>query len=204
MEVYPRVKTGMPLFFLQYNTIYLILICSVLGCACGIGYSLVLFTIASNIKRNLGDYISMVTSDGFLLSFLTAFPGLFVIAVNVPSIYFLIQAMYKNSTRDMKLNKALFILCILCYVSAILALGSSIVALSHSHSKNERLHDSIRDAMDNYALDSTIKRKLDLLQVTFQCCGSKTYTEWYEIKWFDSNFIDNRQLIQMFHWNMMF
>lgn len=183
---------GLPALVFKYDTIYLLMLGLVLACACSIAYCLILFSIASNINKNLGIYLNMVTDDGFLLALLIAMPGLIVVVVDVVVILCVIYTMYDKRSKNKNLNFALFALCLLCAVSAILAFGFSVVALSHSHSKHEKLHDGIRDAMDNYALDSTIKRKMDLMQIMFQCCGSKKYTEWYEIRWFDGNFIDNR------------
>lgn len=185
-------KNGVPLFIFKYDTIYLIILGMIVLHLCSIVYGFILFSIATNIKDNLGNYLSMVTSDGFLLAFLVAMPPLAIIVLDCVCIFFVIKMIYNNRDRNMGLNQILFIMSILCFASALIAFIFSIIALSHSHAKHEKLHDGIRDAMDNYSLDSTIKSQLDKMQITFQCCGSKSYTEWYEIRWFDVNFIDNR------------
>lgn len=187
----PQEFNGMPLLTFKYDSIYLLMLGTILLIICSISYSFILFSIAMNLKTNLGNFLTMVTTDGFLLPLLIAMPALIVIGVDATAAFFIIKLLY-DKDRNMTLNKILFIMAILCGVTAIFGLIFSIVALAHSHSAHEQLHDSIRDSMDNYALDTKVKKKLDMMQITFQCCGSKTYTEWYEIRWFDANFIDNR------------
>lgn len=185
-------QTGLPLIKFKYDTIYILILSVIILHLCSISYSFILFSIAINIKTNLGDYLSMVTNDGFLLAFLIAMPPLIIMVLDSTCIFFLIKIIYNSQVKKKNLNQMLFIMSMLCFGSALIAFIFSVVALSHSHTKHEKLHDGIRDAMDNYSLDSTVKTQLDSMQIMFQCCGSKSYTEWYEIRWFDVNFIDNR------------
>ncbi|GLV34786.1 hypothetical protein CBL_09267 [Carabus blaptoides fortunei] len=55
------------------------------------------------------------------------------------------------------------------------------------------LHDGITEAMINYKSDSRVKVRLDILQISFHCCGSRKYKEWFEIPWFDSNVTTTKQ-----------
>lgn len=60
--------------------------------------------------------------------------------------------------------------------------------------------------MSNYSTDGNTKKTIDRLQVNFihhsltasdcsnfkvefQCCGSRNYSDWYYVEWYDSNFI---------------
>ncbi|XP_049857789.1 peripherin-2-like [Schistocerca gregaria] len=39
--------------------------------------------------------------------------------------------------------------------------------------------------MKEYATNAQMKSSIDILQITFKCCGSKSYKEWFYVSWFD-------------------
>lgn len=78
-------------------------------------------------------------------------------------------------------------------VSLILIFFLSLICifvLMHTYSSHEEVHDGIITAMQNYSKDSLTKVKVDMMQVENACCGSKNYTDWYDIKWYDANLIN--------------
>lgn len=187
-----KIKYGKPILKLHYETLHFIMLCIIVLNVGNVIYGFLLFSTATKLKRTLGDYISMVTYDGYFLPFLVSIPGFLLLPINLASVYFMIRIIMDNKTKRMTLNHYLFIFIVICLASGLIIIIIAIIALAHSYNSHEKLHDGIRDAMDNYALNSLVKAQLDAMQITFQCCGSKKYTEWYEIKWFDGNFVDNR------------
>lgn len=44
--------------------------------------------------------------------------------------------------------------------------------------------------MKRYRDNEVVKRQLDYLQYTFECCGNTQYTDWFQIAWIADEFVD--------------
>ena len=44
--------------------------------------------------------------------------------------------------------------------------------------------------MAKYKLDIEMKVQVDMMQMQYKCCGSKTFTEWFHVSWINDMFVD--------------
>ncbi|XP_057716410.1 photoreceptor outer segment membrane glycoprotein 2-like [Corythoichthys intestinalis] len=60
---------------------------------------------------------------------------------------------------------------------------------------DESLREGLTKAMKYYKDTDTpgrcfLKRAVDTLQIEFQCCGNKAYTDWFRIQWISNRYLD--------------
>lgn len=182
------IRCGKPVFVVQYRTIKFITTITVLAILFTILYCLGIFVSAVKIKLNIGILINMISpNDGDVLPTLFAMPALLCLLLNVIALCML-RGAFKRKIRSWFNN--LFYAFILVYLASLLVIiVVAITILTHVYGTHQKLHDGITDAMKNYSTDSQIKKQVDMMQIEFQCCGSKKYDEWYDIQWFDSSLV---------------
>lgn len=88
------------------------------------------------------------------------------------------------------MNRWLRVLLWSSFVWSALLLGIATGALIHSYYLHDKVGDGLLDAMKGYRNDSVSKKAIDMLQVQFQCCGSRSYKDWFNIPWFDADLAD--------------
>lgn len=180
------IKCGKFIFVVEYSTIKIITTITVLAILLSIIYCLGIFLTATKIKLHIGELINMVSKrDGDVLPTLFALPALLCLLLNFVAL-FLIYRVFGDDKRDW-LNSVMYVFILVCLATIIIICVVCVIILTHIYGKHEKLHDGIKDAMKNYSSNSQIKKEVDLMQIEFQCCGSKKYDEWYDIKWMDTS-----------------
>lgn len=182
------IRCGKPIFLVQYRTIKFITTVTVLAILITMLYCIGIFITSVKIKLRIGVLINMVSpKDGDVLPTLFAMPALMCLLLNGLALW-LLHGLFKRETRKW-FNTIVYGFVLVCLASIGVVLVVCITILTHVYGKHERLHDGIVDAMNNYSTDSKIKKEVDLMQIEFQCCGSKKYDEWYDIKWLDTSLV---------------
>jgi hypothetical protein len=46
------------------------------------------------------------------------------------------------------------------------------------------MEKSVLEAMSSYGSNQDIKSRLDRMQIELECCGARSYEEWYQAGWF--------------------
>lgn len=180
------IKCGAPVLQTTFKKIKLIATCLTLLLIADICFSLRLFVSAVHIRRNIGYFINMITNrDGDVIPSLQAVPVLFFLLLNV-AMFFFIYIVFDKIPRRL-INHLMFVVVFLSFILLIVLFSVMIAVLVHVYGEHQALHDGITTAMNNYSTNLEYKMNMDLLQIEFQCCGSKTYDEWYAIKWCDSS-----------------
>lgn len=183
-----NIKCGKPVYVVSFPGIKIMTVVTVIINVIATIYCLGIFYTAVSIKVNIGALINMVTkNDGDVLPTLFALPALLCLKLNIAVIYLLYRAFAPEERKWT--NMILFGLVLTYLASLLIILIVCILVLTHVYGSHEKLHDGIIDAMMNYSSDSSIKQKVDLMQIEFQCCGSKKYDEWYDIQWYDPSLI---------------
>lgn len=132
---------------------------------------------------NIFFYIQVTRNEGNLLPLLMALSGIVCLPLNFISIILLVQT--RQRKRNHAVNNLLFLLLIMKTIIVKVLSGIAVGALIHSYGIHARAYDGIFDAMKSYRNNSYMKYRIDKLQIEFQCCGSKTYEEWFTVQWFD-------------------
>ncbi|KAJ8984381.1 hypothetical protein NQ317_003529 [Molorchus minor] len=149
-------------------------------------FSFKLFLSAINIRNHLGYFINLVSrGDGEVLPSMQALPVLIFIIIDFTLMY----AVYRifDAEERPSMNRILFLLIITSLLIIIAILIFLFIIMAHIYGEHEGLHSGIVKAMRNYSNNSAYKKKIDRLQIEFQCCGSKKYDEWYNITWVDTS-----------------
>lgn len=182
------IRCGKPVLYVEYRAIKIIAVITILTAIFAIIYCVSIFVAAVKIKLDVGVLINMVTrKDGDILPTLFALPALLCLLLNGGTLL-LIHKTFRKQKRPW-LNTILYVFVLVCLASILIIIIFCITVLTHIYGKHQKLHDGIIDAMKNYSTNSKIKREVDLMQIEFQCCGSKKYDEWYDINWLDSSLI---------------
>lgn len=126
-------------------------------------------------------------NEGNFLPTVFVVPALLCLLLNVGIIY-LIYAAFKPEQRGI-INLVMYSVVLASIVVVGIILLICIIILAHVYASNEQLHNGIIDAMRNYSTQSDIKQNIDMMQIDYQCCGSKKYDEWYDIQWYDTNMV---------------
>lgn len=186
------VAYGKPILKVSFRTIRYIAIFSSAYIFITIMYIFSLLIECITVKYHVGDFVDMVDTDGYVLPTGLAIPSLLGLLLCVLSLWFIYKTCRCDYVKRPGLNRLFFLFIIFIVACVCLIFIISIMLLAHSYSAHESLHDGITEAMSNYGLDSTFKRHMDMLQVEFQCCGSKKYSEWFNITWYDVNMVKER------------
>ncbi|KAG5876667.1 hypothetical protein JTB14_027144 [Gonioctena quinquepunctata] len=183
-----KVKFGKPLLDITFRTIKILATMSFCLIICNIMYSMKLFISSIKIRQHLGYFINMISEgDGSKLPVLQAMPALGFLIVDVIFSYFLFKIF--NRKQQVRLNWFLYLTVMVALGLILITFILSIVILGHVHGNHEKLHNGIVEAMHNYSSNSLFKKRIDRLQIEFQCCGSKKYDEWYNITWYDTSLV---------------
>ncbi|XP_022913351.1 rod outer segment membrane protein 1-like [Onthophagus taurus] len=183
-----KVKCGKPVFKFKFRTLRAIGIVASLMCGAIFLYNLNLVYVAFHIRYNIGVYIDMLSANGRVLPMFLVITALAISIVDICVMFYLGRAFSK--TKNKHINFMLFVIVLVIIGSICFIFFMCILILSHSYSKRQQMHDGIVDAMMNYSKDSLTKETLDNMQVEYECCGSKNYSDWYDIKWYDANLIN--------------
>ena len=82
-----------------------------------------------------------------------------------------------------KWAKCLLLVVILTFILFLLEMIGSIMCYVHVSDLGESFDKGIRSAMRIYQTDMVKKEELDVLQMSYGCCGSKSYSEWFSVPW---------------------
>lgn len=67
---------------------------------------------------------------------------------------------------------------------------SGIMCFVHIRELEDSFDDGIKIAMAAYKNDATTKEEMDVLQMTFECCGSTSYTDWFSMTWIHPDYVN--------------
>lgn len=183
-----KVTCGKPIYVVSFKTIKIITVATILFSVITIFDCMQIFINAIKIKLTIGILINMISkNEGNFLPTVFVVPALLCIFLNAGILYFI----YLSHAQDQRpyTNLMMYIMVLVCLLVEKIIIVICIIILAHVYAANEQLHNGIIDAMRNYATQSDIKLQIDMMQIEYQCCGSKKYDEWYDIQWYDANMV---------------
>lgn len=183
-----KIKLGKPIYVINYQKIKIITTVTTLLSIIAILDCITIFISAVKIKLSIGLLINMISkNEGNFLPTIYVVPALLCIFLNAGILY-LIYAAFIPEDRTL-INLVMYIVVLVCLAVLVIIFLICIIILVHVYGANEQLHNGIIDAMRNYSTESDIKQQIDMMQIEYQCCGSKKYDEWYDIEWYDTNMV---------------
>lgn len=183
-----KITCGKPIYVVNFKTIKIIAISTVILAAIIVIDCLGIFIKAVNLKLTIGVLINMISlNEGNFLPILYVVPALLCLFLNAGMVYLIYAAFAPEERRF--INMVMYSVTLICLVVVIITLLVCIIILAHVYAANDHLHDGIIEAMKKYSTQSDIKQQIDMMQIENQCCGSKKYDEWYNIQWYDTNLV---------------
>lgn len=88
-----------------------------------------------------------------------------------------------------KYRQLLFIYNCVSSVLTVCILAAAIACFAHVTHLMESFQTGISSAMALYKSDNVIKEELDDLQITYQCCGSGKYSDWFHVSWINEDYL---------------
>ena len=82
------------------------------------------------------------------------------------------------------------IVTILIFVFEMIA---GIMCFVHVGELEESLDAGISTAMNVYKNDMTTKEEMDILQMEYECCGSRSYQDWFKVPWIHPDYLTRSQ-----------
>ena len=141
------------------------------------------------MQININNQLILLESynSGMLPHFLISI-GTLMILLNAVAAKIGFDAGYSNTSERIRLVLVplLAILAIFC----IVIMSAAIVCFSHRASIEEALHNGLKDSMKRYKNNLNVKVTLDKLQMKSRCCGSRSYKDWFNIGWINTDFVD--------------
>lgn len=100
-------------------------------------------------------------------------------------------ANYKPEKRE-KWAKFLLPAVIVTLLIFVLELIAGILCVVHVGELEDSLESGILNAMKSYKNDLTTKEEMDMLQIEYACCGSRSYEDWFRISWVHPDYMSKQ------------
>lgn len=120
---------------------------------------------------------------------------IYLIMLGVFTVFFhLVHGKMSYHFRTYKTRRAYrryYVICV--YVSFILfwaAVAAAASTRTHRNELGRTLNIGFKTMMRRYVEGGNIKQKIDELQTDMQCCGSEKYSDWFDIGWMSTNYVD--------------
>lgn len=120
---------------------------------------------------------------------------IFIISVGFIGAFFSalgIRVCWSNHTPKYreKWGSYLFIFFIVVAVLFVFVFISAIMCFASMVSLKNALSVGIYSSMQRYQSTPAKKTEIDALQIKYQCCGSKSYTDWFHLSWIHDDYLN--------------
>ena len=75
-------------------------------------------------------------------------------------------------------------------IVCICIFAGGMACFSHIAHLKEAFHGGLKAAMGKYRDVKHIKTEFDWLQMTYECCGSEAYTDWFHTSWINEEYLN--------------
>lgn len=151
--------------------------------------SFICLLTALYIQILIEDKISFIENyDGMVLPGFLVFSGFFGFFAHIVCG----KVAYTNRIPAKREKWSGFILAAIIATSVIFLSEfiSGIMCFVHIANLEDSLDSGIRVAMSAYKNDATTKEKTDILQMTYECCGSRSYKDWFYLTWIHPDYVN--------------
>ncbi|GFO34722.1 photoreceptor outer segment membrane glycoprotein 2-like [Plakobranchus ocellatus] len=150
--------------------------------------SFLLFAYALHIKVTVDSRMALIETYNS-----DALPGIFVavgiinLIQNISAIYILLKLRDPEAREDgLKYMIAVLVGGI---ILVLFEVTSAIVSFVHIGILDDEFRKGIKKAMEEYVKGGELKKEIDGVQMDYECCGDKTYTDWFHHAWLASDLV---------------
>ncbi|XP_018325441.1 peripherin-2-like [Agrilus planipennis] len=180
------IKRSCLTFHLNYTTLrrlqtlcYFFIICDTVQCVYMMAKSI-------NLVINFSSFVNMISDNkGYYLPTALGISAFLAIILNI-----IIAVIIKKAFRPIPqkfINVVMFIMSCLLSIFVVLLYAMCLMIFIRIFDSHQLSHDGMITAMKNYGKNFELKKQIDNLQIKFQCCGNRNYTEWYNITWYEED-----------------
>ncbi|KAL4237727.1 outer segment membrane [Mactra antiquata] len=155
--------------------------------------SFVCLLTALYIQIQIQDKIAFIENyDGVVLPVFLVFSGCFGFFAHI----FCGKVAYSCRVPEKREKWSGFLLAVIIATSIIFLAEfiSGILCFVHIANLEESLDKGIKVAMAAYKNDATTKEHTDILQMTYECCGSRSHKDWFYVSWIHPDYRSNYSL----------
>lgn len=165
------------------RTLYIsVFVMNMAGCVIVI----VMIVSAVKLRMGLGQYMDLVVPGEanfwpgiiFLVAFLCA--PIYAIGVRL-----CLHLRFILPDSVPRLNNIMFMHCMLCFVSMIIISAVVAIGIHHMVNFHHKNSNGIIESMQEYATEVIAKVRIDTIQIKFRCCGSKSFKDWFNVRWME-------------------
>lgn len=160
------------------------ILCAVLALA-----GLCVICVGIYIQLHISDRLILLESygSGVVPHFLVSV-GAIMFLLNGLTVKFAYDCGFANTSEKFRLVLIPILIAMFLFIWVMLA--ASITTLSMREGIEDALHGGLRDAMKRYKNNLPVKVTIDRMQMISKCCGSRSYKDWFEIGWINTDFVD--------------
>lgn len=160
------------------------ILCAVLSCA-----GLCVIIIGLFIQVHINDALILLESNNSnILPHFMVSVGTLMFIINGVTIKFAYDCGYASTREKFRLVLVPLLVVMFLFIWVILAAG--ILAFAHRADVEDALHDGLHDSMKRYKDNLAVKVKIDRIQIRSRCCGSRSYKDWFNIGWVNTEYVD--------------
>ncbi|RUS79381.1 hypothetical protein EGW08_012872 [Elysia chlorotica] len=155
--------------------------------------SFLLFAYALHIKITIDKRTALIqTYNSDVLPGIFVAVGIINLIQNIVAIFILLRLRYPQERESrLPLLVAVLVGGILLVIFEVV---SAIVSFVHIGILEDEFHKGIEKAMDElsnylYVLGEELKNEIDGVQLDYECCGDRAYTDWFQHAWLASDLI---------------
>lgn len=141
------------------------------------------------IQVQIEDKISFIENyNGTVLPGILLFTGFFGLIAHI----LCGKASFSNRIPDKREKWMRFLLPTVIATAIIFLIEfiSGIMCFAHISQLESALNNGMKTAMAAYKNDIATKIQMDVLQMTMECCGSRSYTDWFYLPWVHPDYMD--------------
>ena len=105
------------------------------------------------------------------------------------------KAFWENNKIDKREKWVKFLLpaVIVTLIIFVFEMTAGIMCLVHVGELEDSLAAGITTAMKAYKNDMITKEEMDTLQIEYECCGSRSYQDWFNVAWVHPDYMSGHR-----------
>jgi hypothetical protein len=145
------------------------------------------------IQLHITDQLILLESygSGVLPHFIVSV-GVIMFLINGATVKFAYDSGFAETSEKFRLVLIPVLIVMFLFIWVILA--AAIMTLSMRGDVEDALHAGLKGAMKRYKKNLPVKVTIDKMQMVMRCCGSRSYKDWFEVGWINTEYVDTQDV----------
>ncbi|KAK7103632.1 peripherin-2-like [Littorina saxatilis] len=111
--------------------------------------------------------------------------------INFLAMLLLVSSLAKThyASRRVEALRLAFIAIIVAIISTLLVFAACIFCLVQLYVLPSTFEGGLDNAMQQYSKDPSVKSRLDVLHMEYECCGDEGFKDWFIVPWISEDFV---------------